>query len=64
MQNDKISLRDAMTNPAWLMVYAAEPGRNVDVTMTYADLFAVYQWVKDLPMQDAERAESTERVIE
>ena len=39
---DKITLREAMETPAWMMVYAAEPGRNIDVTMTYADLFEIH----------------------
>ena len=43
---DKITLCDAMENPAWLMVYAAEPERNIEVKMTYADLYAVYEWVR------------------
>ena len=43
---DKITLRDAMENPAWLMLYAAEPERNIDVTMTYADLYIVYCWMQ------------------
>ena len=53
-EHDKITLRDAVENPAWLMVYAAEPERNIDVSMTYADLFAIYQWVKDLPKRAEE----------
>ena len=42
MSADKITLREAIETPAWMMVYAAEPGRNIDVTMTYADLFAIH----------------------
>ena len=45
--NDHISLKAAIETPAWLMVYAAEPTRNIDVTMTYADLFAIYKWIKE-----------------
>ena len=44
--NDKITLREAMETPAWMMVYAGEPERNIDVTMTYADLFAIYKMVQ------------------
>lgn len=47
-QNDRISLRSAIETPAWLMVYASDPERNIDVTMTYADLFAIYRWITDL----------------
>ena len=39
---DKITLREAMETPVWMIVYAANPERNVDVTMTYADLFKIY----------------------
>ena len=39
---DKITLRDAMETPVWMMVYAAEPTREIEVTMTYADLFAIH----------------------
>lgn len=59
-EHDNITLRNAMENPAWLMVYAGEPERNIDVSMTYADLFAIYQWVKKLPHQEAENAEGAE----
>ena len=42
--NDKITLKSAMEESAWLMVYAADPSRMIDVTMSYADLFALYKW--------------------
>lgn len=42
--NDKITLRDAMDEPFWLMVCAAEPTMEIDVTMSYANLFCIYQW--------------------
>lgn len=45
---DKITLRDAMENPTWMAVYAAEPERSIDVTMTYADLFAIYKIVQNV----------------
>ena len=45
--NDHISLKEAVETSAWLMVYAAEPTRNIDVTMTYADLFAIYKWIEE-----------------
>ena len=59
--HDKITLRDAVDNPAWMMVYAAEPERNIDVTMTYADLFAIYQWIKGLPQKEPSKAKVTVR---
>jgi len=59
-ERDKITLRNSVENPAWLMVYAIEPERNIDVSMTYADLFAIYQWVKKLPQKEAENAEGAE----
>lgn len=59
--HDKITLRDAVDNPAWLMVYAAEPERNIDVSMTYADLFAIYQWVKSLPQKEPSKAKVISR---
>ena len=43
---DKITIREAMETPVWMMVYAAEPERNIDVTMTYADLFKIYGMVQ------------------
>ena len=42
--NDKITLKNAMDEPFWLMVYAGEPTRQIDVTMSYANLFCIYQW--------------------
>lgn len=45
--NDKIKLVDAMETPVWMMVYAAEPLREIDVTMTYADLKAIYDWIRE-----------------
>lgn len=61
--HDKITLRDAVDNPAWMMVYAAEPERNIDVTMTYADLFAIRNWICNLPQkaQKAQKAKVTVR---
>lgn len=59
--HDKITLRDAVDNPAWMMVYAAEPERNIDVSMTYADLFAIYQWVKSLPQKEPSKVKAISR---
>ena len=46
MTADRITLREAMETPAWMMLYAGEPERLVDVTMTYADLFVIYKLVQ------------------
>ena len=51
---DQITLRDAMDNPAWMMVYVAEPTREIDVKMSYADLFALYQWFHTYVPKDGE----------
>ena len=45
--NDKITLTEAIDCPVWLMVYAAEPTRTIDVTMSYADLKAIYDWIHE-----------------
>lgn len=45
--NDKITLKDAIETHAWTMLYAAEPTRPVDVTMSYADLWAIFKWIKE-----------------
>ena len=44
---DNITLRQAMESDAWLMVLAAEPNRNIDVRMSYADLWAIRKWVDE-----------------
>ena len=46
--NDKIELLDALENPIWMMVYAADPLKWIDVTMTYADLKAIYDWIHEV----------------
>ena len=45
---DIISLSAAMETPVWMMVYAAEPLREINVTMTYADLKAIYDWIHEV----------------
>lgn len=35
---DKITLQMAVETPFWKMVWAAEPTRPIDVSMTYGDL--------------------------
>ena len=52
--NDQITLKQAMEQTVWMAVYALEPERNIDVTMTYADLFAIYKLVKER-MEEKER---------
>ena len=49
--SDKITLKDAMGTPAWMIIYATEPLREVDVTMTYANLKTIHDfsiWLKRL----------------
>lgn len=45
--NDQITLKQAMEHTVWMAVGALEPDRNIDVTMTYADLMIIYKWVKE-----------------
>lgn len=45
--NDTITLKQAMEHTVWMAVGAMEPDRNIDVTMTYADLMIIYKWVKE-----------------
>ena len=35
---DKISLQKAVETPVWMMVWATEPERLIDVRMSYSDL--------------------------
>ena len=42
---DKITLRQAIETDVWLMVWAAEPGRNINVQMTYADLWEIRKFI-------------------
>ena len=44
---DKMTLATAFEIPeAWMMVWAGEPDRNVEVKMTYEDLKIIYDMVK------------------
>ena len=55
MMKDKITLKDAIEIPTWLMVYAAEPNRKIDVERSYADLKAIYDWFyENVPKDGAE----------
>ena len=51
--NDKITMRDALENPIWLMVYEGEPYRKIDVTMSYIELKAIYDMVNAKRMSEA-----------
>lgn len=56
--NDHITLREAMETDAWLMVFAGEPPRQIDVTMTYNDLYVIRKLVlenKTIKKLDEER---------
>ena len=35
---DKMTLKNALETSVWLMVWAAEPKRSIDVRMTYDEL--------------------------
>ena len=37
-ETDKISLQTAVETPFWLAVWATEPERMIDVSMSYSDL--------------------------
>ena len=52
--NDQITLNQAMEHTVWMAVGALEPNRNIDVTMTYADLIIIHKWVKER-MEEKER---------
>lgn len=39
---DRISLKMALTTLPWLMVWAGEPDRLIDVRMTYNELKTIY----------------------
>ena len=41
---DKITLRDAMETPIWMTIWLDDPDRNIEVTMTYEDLY----WIRRL----------------
>lgn len=45
--NDSITLKQAMEQTVWMAVGVMEPDRNIDVTMTYADLIIIHKWVKE-----------------
>lgn len=44
---DKITLHDALENPAWKMVWAVDLDRQVDVRMSYNELRLICQLVEE-----------------
>lgn len=46
MNVDRITLKSAMENPVWMMVYAADPDRRISVDMTYGEMFGIYKLLK------------------
>lgn len=46
MKNDRISLKNAVEFPAWQVVAAIEPNREIDVRMTYAELSEIVKWIE------------------
>lgn len=55
---DKITLRNALETPFWKMIWATEPGRLIDVRMSYADLELICGMIDEL---DAEAREQDEQ---
>lgn len=53
--NDRITLKNALENPIWLMVYLSEPYKKIDVTMSYVELKAIYDMVNAKRMPEGER---------
>ena len=43
---DKITLREALECPVWMMVWAVEPQRRICVQMTYDDLVKIVDLMK------------------
>ncbi len=42
---DFITLDMALENNVWMMAYAAEPHREIDVRMTYAELVCIFNLI-------------------
>jgi hypothetical protein len=40
---DKINLQSALENSIWMMVWASEPHREIEVKMTYDDLVKIFE---------------------
>ena len=57
---DKISLGNALDTPVWMMVYAAEPDRHIDVRMTYADLRIIYGLINEARNREDDNARNDE----
>lgn len=56
MKIDSITLKNACKTDVWKMVYIDEPNRNIQVTMTYADLL----WITK-KIEEAKRSKAGEQ---
>lgn len=43
---DKITLQAAIESLPWQFVWAGEPEREIEVSMTYSDLKRIVDWMK------------------
>ena len=54
---DRIILKDALKIDVWMMIYAAEPDREISVEMRYKDLLAIRKLIVRYCEEQAERKE-------
>ena len=54
---DKITLRNALKMPYWMKVCDTEPGRLIDVRMSYADLQFICDTIDELDVEAREQDE-------
>lgn len=52
MKMDSITLKNACETDVWKMVYVGEPNRNIQVTMTYADLLWITKKIEEAKAGD------------
>ena len=53
MKIDSITLKDACATDVWKMAYIGEPNRNIQVTMTYADLLWITKKIEEAKQSKA-----------
>ena len=53
MKIDSITLKNAYETDVWKMVYVGEPNRNIQVTMTYADLLWITKKIEEAKQSKA-----------
>lgn len=54
---DRITLKDALATYVWMMIYTAEPDREISVEMRYKDLLAIRKLIVRYCEEQAERKE-------